>query len=351
VTTLRVEAVLSGRLAPSSRFRVLQHVAPLGRLGIDVDARPPRVSKYATVGPRWQRRLGPLTGPVLTAAKLAARAPTVARSWARDLTWLEREMIPGSRTLEPCLHRPLLFDVDDAIWLLSAGNERAARWTARHAACVLAGNDYLAEWFTSAGATVERVWTAVDTDHFRPDPDPRPDRRSFVIGWTGSASALRYLAALAKPLGRFLAETPEARLAVVSDYEPSLPGIPEDRVDFVRWSPSVEASALAGVDVGLAPLPDSAWARGKCAFKMLQYMAAGIPMVASPVGMNAQVLAMAEVGLPAADDAAWRDALHDLRADDGRRRAMGGHGRRLVEREFAVPVIADRLAGIMRRHG
>jgi len=346
---LRVEALVSGRLVASSRFRVLQHVAPLGRLGVEVSARPPRISKYASVPGRWARRpgLAPAARLALQGAKLATRLPSAARSWRADVTWLEREVLPGHQTLEPLLHRPVLFDVDDAIWLLSAGHERAARAVAARAACVLAGNDFLADWFAAVAPAVERVWTAVDTDRFT--PGPRRDR-PFVAGWTGSGSSLRYLRAVAPAIARFLAEAPDARLVVMADAFVSLPGIPDDRVDLVPWSPGHEASALQAFDVGLMPLLGGDWAKGKCAFKMLQYMACAVPAVVSPVGMNAEVLAMGDVGLPATTEDEWVEALLTVYRDRDRAVALGRRGRELAERSFSVPVIARQLAAAMRRY-
>ena len=348
---LRVEALVSGRLAASSRFRVLQYVEELRRLGVDVHARPPRISKYASLPP-WARRRGALAGPAetaLRAAKLAVRLPSVARSWAADVTWLERELLPGHRTLERALGRPLLFDVDDAIWLLP-GHERPVRDVARRATCVLAGNDFLAGWFADAGAEVERVWTAVDTGRFRPRPSPPADG-PFVVGWTGSASTMRYLEVAAPGLARFLAAAPDARLLVMADAPPDSLAVPPERVEFVRWSPDVEAEVLRRMDVGIMPLPDTDWGRGKCAFKMLQYLASGIPAVVSPVGMAAEVLAMDDVGLAAGDGAAWADALLSLHRDRDAAARLGTAGRRLVEERFSVPVVAAQLAGRMRRHG
>jgi glycosyltransferase involved in cell wall biosynthesis len=283
----------------------------------------------------------------LQGAKLATRLPGAARSWRADATWLEREVLPGHLTLEPLLHRPVLFDVDDAIWLLSPGHERATRAIARRSACVLAGNDFLADWFSSAAPAVERVWTAIDTDRFL--PAPRGDR-PFVAGWTGSGGSLRYLQAVAPALARFLAEAPDARLRVVSDTFVALPEVPVDRVDLVPWSPAIEATAIQDIDVGLMPLGGGEWAKGKCAFKMLQYLASGVPAVVSPVGMNADVLAMADVGLPATTEDDWVEALLTMYRDRERARALGRAGRELAERVFSVPVIAPQLAAAMRRY-
>lgn len=345
---LRVEAVVSGRMVASSRFRVLQHVEPLGRLGIDVTVQAPRVSKYRSLSPSMRRRrlLVPAARAALKVAKVGARVPAVASSWRGQLTWLERELLPGALSLEPLLHRPLLFDVDDAIWLLTPGHDHAVRAIARRAACVIAGNDFLADWFSSVAPVVERVHTAIDTERFHPATPPDV----FTVGWTGSASTLRYLEDIAEPLRRFFAEAPEARLVVLADLRPRLPGFPSDRLEVVRWRPEVEADVVRRFSVGLMPLPDTDWGRGKCAFKMLQYLASGVPAVVSPVGMGAEVLAMGDVGVAATNEDAWVEALLDLRSQPDRATALGRQGRAVVERAFAVPAVASQLAATMRRH-
>ncbi|MDE3086941.1 MAG: glycosyltransferase family 4 protein [Acidobacteriota bacterium] len=346
--SLRVEALVSGRLAASSRFRVLQHVGPLQRFGIEVHAEPPRISKYASLPPAARRhpRFVRSAKVGLTAAKLAVRLPHVARSWRADLSWLEREVLPGSVTLETLLHRPLLFDVDDAIWLPSSAHERAARTVAARSACVMAGNDFLADWFSSVAPDVERVWTAVDTDRFTPGPAPE----EFVVGWTGSGHTLRFIERLRAPLAHFLAVARDARLLVMADVAPDLSGLPGDRVDFVKWTAENEAAALRRLSVGIMPLRDSDWGRGKCAFKMLQYLACGVPAVVSPVGLGAEILAMGDVGLAARNDDEWVETLLALRAEPDRARRLGLAGRALVERRFSVPVIAGQIASCMRRH-
>jgi glycosyltransferase involved in cell wall biosynthesis len=348
--SLRVEAVVSGRLAPSTRFRVLQHVAPLRGEGVEVHAQPPRISKYASAPASWSRgRLSKRGAQLaLPAAKLIARVPAVTRSWRADATWLEREILPGRTTLEPLLHRPLIFDVDDAIWMLSSGHEVSARTTAQRASCVIAGNDFLADWFSRSSNAVERVWTAVDTERFRPG---QANESEFVVGWTGSDTTFPYLEAIGPALGKFLAQAPESRLIVMSNFSHEIPGVPSGKVEFVPWSPAVEASALASFDVGLMPLPNSDWARGKCAFKMLQYLSCGVSAVVSPVGMNAEVLAMADVGLAATNDDDWVEALLALYENRDRARELGRNGRSLVEASFSVPVIARQLATVMKRYG
>jgi glycosyltransferase involved in cell wall biosynthesis len=118
----------------------------------------------------------------------------------------------------------------------------------------------------------------------------------------------------------------------------------------VTWSPARETSVLQGFDVGLMPLAGGDWAKGKCAFKMLQYMACAVPAVVSPVGMNAEVLAMGDVGLAATTEDEWVEALLTLYRDRDQAAALGRQGRALAERSFSVPVIAPQLAAVMRRY-
>jgi glycosyltransferase involved in cell wall biosynthesis len=191
------------------------------------------------------------------------------------------------------------------------------------------------------------VWTAIDTERFSPTPE---HDGPFVLGWTGSGSSLRYLKEIAPAIGRFFAEVPDARLVVMADAFIELPGIPYDRIELVSWSPEAEATAIQGLDVGLMPLTGGDWAKGKCAFKMLQYMSCGVPAVVSPVGMNTEVLAMADVGLAATTEDEWVEALLSLYRDRDRARALGRNGRTLAEGSFSLPVIAAQLAATMRRY-
>ncbi|MFO7167559.1 MAG: glycosyltransferase, partial [Chloroflexota bacterium] len=186
----------------------------------------------------------------------------------------------------------------------------------------------------------------VDTERFRARDAAERDR--FVIGWTGISPNFSFLYAIEAPLERILRRLDDAELLVVADRPPEFRRIDPRRVRFIAWSPATEAEAVRQMDVGLMPLADSEWARGKCSFKMLQYMACGVPVVVSPVGMNADVLAMGEVGLVARDEQEWCEAIELLYADRPRGRAYGAQGRAIVERHFSRTVVATQLAGIFQ---
>ena len=340
---LEVVALTSGARVPSARFRVRQHLPDLAALGIRVRECVPAISRVAAK-PRWLR----FVPAALALPKLVAAAPGIATSWRGQVTWLQRALLPGLPSLEPLLHRPLVFDVDDAIWLHAPLGERACRAIARRARVVVAGNEYLADWFRPHAREVQVVPTGVDTRRFRPGPAAATRRRGFAIGWIGTSRNLAYLEAIEPALAGVLAHCGGARLLVVSERPPRLRSLPADRVQWHPWSVETEVESVQSMDVGLMPLPDDPWTRGKCAFKILQYMACGLPVVASPVGMNSELLTGGEIGVAASFAREWRDALIALEASPELCARQGAAGRRLAEERFSAAGVARRLAAILR---
>ena len=348
---IRVAALTAGAAAPSARFRVRQHVPPLRESGIDVREHVPAVGRYEPI-PAWPEGWRSVYAPHFAPwqmVKLAARVPGIAGSWRSDITWLQRTFLPHTLSLEWLLRRPLVFDVDDAIWTTGTVARAAAVSLGRRARTVIAGNAYIAEWFAAFCDDVRVIPTGVDTDRFLPSP-PReaPGRRGrFTIGWTGTASNLVFLEAIEDDLATFFHRHPDAELLVVADRPPRFQRLGPPQVRFLRWSPEVEAEALASIDVGIMPLPDNRWTRGKCSYKMLQYMACAKPVVASPVGMNAELFARGSIGLPADGPGAWTKALEHFR-DREIGAACGAVGREVVERDFSRRVVSRSLAGVFR---
>ena len=160
----------------------------------------------------------------------------------------------------------------------------------------------------------------------------------------GTSDNFRYLYGIEGALGVVLESHRDARLRVISDVRPAFRELDGERVEFVRWTEEGEREALQGLAVGIMPLEDSVWARGKCSFKMLTYMASGVPVVASPVGMNAEVLGLGEIGFGAATRDEWIEALDVLLGDREKAREMGRRGREVAVRYFSVEALAPRLA-------
>lgn len=335
---IRVTALTAGEHDPSRRFRVRQFVAPLARLGIDLTDYYPRLGKY-TPAPV------PQLGFVWTAGKLLARLPGVVAARASDITLLQRELIPGRRTFEKFAGRRLLFDVDDAVWLNQHSD--SIQRIVDDSRGVIAGNEFLADYFRALGARVWVVPTSVDTEAWQPAPGREHDE--WVVGWSGTASNLKYLYALEEPLADFLARRPAARLLVVSDREPRFKKIPRGSWRFVRWSEAEEVRQVQQMDAGLMPLAATDWERGKCGCKMLTYMAVGAATIASPVGVGGEILRRGEVGCAAVTNDDWYNALSRLYDDRELAARLGAAGRTLVEERYSVRRNASVLADIFKQ--
>ncbi len=332
----RLCALTQGDEQPGRRFRWCQYVPDFEAAGFEVTEFGSAVGAYAPEGflPRF---------PWL--------ASTVADSFRRveacrnhDIVFLQRTLTATIATWEPRIRPPFLMDVDDAIFLGPRG--KSAARVAKMARLVVCGNQFLADYFCNFGP-VAIVPTAVDTDEFRPGDGGQ--KEDLIIGWSGSSSGFEYLRQIEPALRNVLRKFPKARLRIISDKPPSFPTLDSDRVEYERWTPERQVSALQDFNVGLMPLADSLWARGKCSFKMLTYMAVGIPVVVSPVGMNVEVLAHGRAGFSAETTDDWTEMLSTILSEPSVRYEMGGVGRKVVEQHYSRKVIAPQLIDLFKQ--
>lgn len=327
---IKVAAFTGGRDVPSARFRVRQYIGRLRSEGVDITEYPAPLSVY----PPRNRLIRPGWG----FATLATRIPGIFSSYRYDMTLLQREMLSTFVTLEPLAKRPHVLDVDDAIWLLRDG--RFAERLARDCESIICGNAFLAEHFSRWNPRVSVIPTAVDTDRYVPqNPVEEP-----IIGWSGTSGGFRYLYAIEPVLTAVLRKVPGSRIRIVSDLDPSFRDIPCDRVEIIRWSPQNEVQAIQGMAIGVMPLEDSLWARGKCSYKMLTYMACGLPVVVSPVGMNGEILSQGTVGFGPKSKDEWISALCFLSENRKERVQMGKCGRQVVLEKYSIDMVAKALA-------
>lgn len=341
---ISVAALTLGSNTPSARFRVRQFIPALSAAGIQVTERHP--------GPATEPGLS--RKPALRALQLGARfgrdavrrLPSAAATWRADVSWLSKQIVVGIPSWEWALRRPLVLDVDDALWLARPFGVAAARRAAQAAQVVVVGNRFLGAWYAQHNRNVRVVPTSIDTTRFK--PQPARVGQPFVVGWTGSRATLPYLEAIQGALDAFFDAHRDARLLVICDQPPRFTGRTRHHLEFVRWTPESELGGLASVSIGIMPLPDDDLARGKCSFKMLQYMACGLPVVVSPVGSNAEILEQGEVGWAASDTESWVSALEACQRDPDLAARLGSAGRDLVEREYSVASSAKKLADVFQ---
>jgi glycosyltransferase involved in cell wall biosynthesis len=279
-----------------------------------------------------------------SALGLAGRMPGILAARRADLVWITRGLIPGFDEIMRLCGSPLVLDVDDAVWLTEPRGQGAAIRSARRADAMIVGNSFLADWYADHARVVHIIPTAVDCRRFAPSDDEVD--RPFTVGWIGTSSNLGQLEDVRGALEQLLSVRKDARLLVVADRAPHWFPAGSPRHVFRPWSRETEIASLQSMDVGIMPLQDSPWTRGKCSFKMLQYMATGLPVVVSPVGMNVEVLRLGDVGCGAADERAWTDALVGLHYDRALCRKLGCTGRSVVEEHFDLPIVSELLAEV-----
>ena len=333
---LRVAAFTGGRRVPSARFRVHQHRARLAQYGIELVLFPARLGSYPPVS----RALRPLW----LGATLAQRMPAVVRSHGFDVTLLQREMVSTLVTLEGFTGRPRVFDVDDALWMLRGGEFAGS--IAGRCDTVVCGNDYLADYFVRYNPDVSVIPTAVDAERFTPSATDR-DAGPPVVGWIGTSSGHKYLYEIEDALVRVLRSRRDAVLRVVSNRAPRFARVPPTQFEYVPWQAEQEAEVIRGMTVGIMPLRDTPWERGKCSYKMLLYMACGIPVVVSPVGLNGQLLERGTIGYSAGTGEEWSERILALLGDLNRARTMGRAGREVVMESFTAEKVGRQLAGVL----
>jgi len=252
--------------------------------------------------------------------------------------------------------RFLIFDFDDAVFLRDSyspkglvSHRRRRRFASmvRTADAIVAGNDFLFREATSLGAVRcgEVIPTCVDPRRYVAIEKDTSDLRCRLV-WIGSSSTLRSLETM-RPLLEKLGElVPGLSLKVVADRTIQLRRLP---VVSCAWSEDTEAEALASADVGISWMPDDDWSRGKCGLKVLQYMAAGLPVVANPVGVHQTIIVDGATGFLASTEVKWLQVVSLLAKSPDLRRRMGLGGRRRVESEFSVHVGAERWLRLIDR--
>lgn len=339
---------------PSQRFRIEQWEPMLVKHGIQTTlvpfVDPPFMEILHRPGHRLDKAL-------LGVAALSRRFAALGRSSQFEVILIHRAAaLFGPAFIERLLARTgarIVFDFDDAIWLLHT--TAANRWLGwlktpgktatlcRLCHAVVVANSGLADYARRYNPEVTVIPSSVDTDMFRPAARARAPG-PIRVGWTGSSTSLTYLEMFAPTL-RELVLRHRIELHVHSDRVPELADIP---LVWHRWSADSEVEELSRFDVGIMPMPENEWARGKSAMKALLYMAMGIPAVCSPVGTNLKVIRHEENGLLARTTEEWLEAVGRLAEDAGLRARLGRAGRETVEQGYSKQHCAALFAGVVR---
>jgi glycosyltransferase involved in cell wall biosynthesis len=343
---MRVLFYTDGPEIPGSRFRCLQLFPHLEKRGIRCEARFAYDNRYNDV---FERRWAP-------AYKLMSRLKRVAHLLAdndADILFMHKTALAVTglpEWLRSFRRTPMVFDFDDAIYLGPGGHEQAnRRRTFERVVAVsnqiIAGNMHLASRVGRSDVTI--IPSVVDTDIYLPDPAKKPTDE-LVIGWIGTASNFPSLRIALPRLLEAIRELPRARLRIVSNGKlAEYSGHPQ--VEQWRWNEIGELRAIQTFDIGLMPLEDTELTRGKCGFKMIQYMAVGVPVLSSAVGANIDIFRGSNAGLLVETPDAWGRRLRELLSARARFAEMGAAGRAHAVEHYSIHAVIDDYVRVFER--
>ena len=348
---------------PSSRLRVYQYLPYLERFGIDAAVLPalrePWFSKFFYSSSKGVHFIQYVTEALQNLGR-------IVRSRSYDVVFIQKGILytnlRGFDRLLTRAHSRILFDLDDSVYgrnlvefgwplLRKLQDARQAEKISSRSNAVIAGNSYLKELALRYNRNVFVTPTPVETNRFLPrKTKPKREGDEVVIGWIGISSRVAYLGRLEKVFQELSRRYPiRFRLITRPRQEPFVwRGV---RVDVIPWSYESEVKDLAEFDIGVMPLDDDEWSRGKCSLKLLQYMAMGIPSVSSRVGSNVEIIEEGSDGFLASETEEWVEKLSRLIEDRSLGEKMGQAARRKVVEEYSLEKMAPRLAEVLKGVG
>ena len=294
-----------------------------------------------------QRSLRTVVEGLYSLGRFFARIKDILRVGKYDLYVFEHQAFPYAPSFlerfAKILNPHMLLEFDDAIYLTLLHKKKIPRLIrmSRH---IIVGNNFLKDYVLQFNPHVMIIPTVLDTDRYQPKIEYRAHEK-LNIGWVGLAYNLPYLQKLKGMLQKIGKEIGKFVVTVISSQEFELAGV---EVIFKQWSYDTEVQEIRSLDIGIMPLPDNEWAKGKCGLKVLQYMACGVPVVASPVGVNRKIIRDGENGFLAATDEEWLEKLSLLARDEALRRRLGQKGRETVENHYSLRIWGPRLASLYK---
>lgn len=328
---------------PSNRFRVEQYFTALKENGAIFKIRPfCNREFYFLLQERghYFMKLGYLL------IFSFCRVMDLFRSIGYDITFIHREAFPTKDGIFEWLFRrfgkKVIYDFDDAVFLKKPAKLKAVIRMADH---VIAGNEFLRDYAASFNKEVTVLPTPIDTEIYKPAINRRRGGK-VVIGWIGTHTTSEYLKGLKNVFKFILDKYKDVEIRIVSGSSGNFLG---SGFIYKRWSLGEGVNDLHEFDIGIMPMPDSDWTKGKCAFKIIQYMAVGIPSVASQVGMNNEVITDGLNGFLAATDKEWCERLSALIESPSLREEMGRKGRAMVEKKYSLKVNAPKFLSVLEK--
>jgi glycosyltransferase involved in cell wall biosynthesis len=341
---------------PSSRVRMYQYLPYLKNAGFECDVLPFFDDEY--INALFYGEPRKFSGIFYAYFQ---RISSALKSKRYDLVWLQYELLPWMpHWLESIFLRgkaKLMIDYDDAIFhrydhhpssfVRSILGKKIDRLM-HSADVVIAGNDYLAAHAQQAGAKwVEIIPSVVDAKRYLSKVRGESKNKVIRVGWVGSPTTIKYLLPIENVI-KTISDDKSKFIIIGADLPTAFEGYP---VESWKWSLETEMDLIQKLDIGIMPLVDTPFERGKCGYKLIQYMACGLPVVASPVGINQKIVRHGENGFLTGNEHEWIEAITLLKENPILRREMGLKGREMIEDTYALQVTAPKIINIINQIG
>lgn len=329
--------------APSQRFRFEQYYEALEKNGIEYD----NIPFWSENAWRILYTKGNITKKVLRLLNGLLKRLFLFFSLGKyDYVFIHREIDPLGIALFPWLYaklagKKIIFDYDDAIWIPNASESNRAfmkfkNWNntrnlCRYAYKVSAGNEYLCDYARNVNSNVVYNPTTIDTVGLH-NRLKNQDTESFVIGWTGTHSTIKYLEDILPVFEKLATQIP-FELAVICDKKPNFN---YSFLRFIPWNKASEIDDLLNFNIGLMPLTEDKWSNGKCGFKALQYMSLGIPALVSPVGVNTRIVEHGMNGFICKNNVEWETYILQIYQDRNLLKSLSAKTRQKIEADYSV---------------
>lgn len=340
--------------SPGQRFRIEQWEPILAAGGVEITYAPFENDELRAVLYKGGEVLKKAAAVTLNMRRRRTELSDVS---GFDLVYIFREAaLLGPPWFERKIAKsgvPVIFDFDDAVFVSykspSNGYLSYLKFPTKTAEIcrlskhVMAGNEYLADYARKQNSNVTIVPTTIDTDKYA-FIERSDEPETITIGWSGSFSTIQHLDTVRDVL-EDLAKEEKFKLRVIGTPSYKVPGVDTEAM---QWRSATELDDLRAIDIGLMPLPDEDWTKGKCGLKALQYMALGIPTICSPVGVNSTIIEDGENGFLADGREEWIEKIKRLIHSADLRRKLGKAGRETVEREYSAKAIAPKVLEVFR---
>lgn len=330
---LKVNAVIARKESPAGWYRLQVLNELLAEKGVDFDVITPKISSFppaeSVKRPSWLIRV------------FLERISYIHKLRGADVTILQRELVSTLPSVERLLPGKIILDVDDAIFLHKRGY--AAKNAAKASVGVVCGNSYLADYFSKYNNNIQIIPTGVNVSGMKIDQNRLSSNGKRIVGWLGTVGNLAFFDPIIADLKALLMEKKnEVEFRIITSDESAIPSDLRPYCKFVKWYPGIEFVELPRWSIGLMPLADTEWAKGKCSFKMLQYMSAGVPVVVSTVGMNNEILNKGNIGFGAKTGSEWYSAIKTLLDDDSLNLKLGKEARAVTEKDYSLESVVDK---------